>query len=69
MLRLLLSLFLCSFPLRLLAGIGELLPMPKQVIPNGECYTVVSAEEPPNIIVEKVTDLPQVPINKEEGYT
>ncbi|WP_455148708.1 family 20 glycosylhydrolase [Capnocytophaga sp.] len=58
----------CVSPCMLYAGIDHLLPAPQQVIANGQRYKVASAETHPIIIVEMVADLPEIPINKEEGY-
>lgn len=58
----------CVSPCVLYAGIEHLLPAPQQVIANGQRYKVASAETRPLIIVERVDDLPEIPINKEEGY-
>ena len=58
----------CVSPCMLYAGIDHLLPAPQQVIANGQRYKVASAETRPIIIVEMVADLPEIPINKEEGY-
>lgn len=60
--------FWCVSPCVLYAGIDHLLPAPQQVIANGQRYKVASAETHPLIIVERVADLPEIPINKEEGY-
>ena len=58
----------CVSPCVLYAGIDHLLPAPQQVIANGQRYKVASAETRPIIIVEMVADLPEILINKEEGY-
>ena len=58
----------CVSPCVLYAGIDHLLPAPQQVIANGQRYKVASAETRPIIIVEMVADLPEISVNKEEGY-
>lgn len=63
-------LFLLSFvTTSVYAGIGDLLPKPQQVKPNGERYEVPQDEAALSVSIKIVDDLPQVPINKEEAYT
>ena len=63
-------LFLLSFvTTSVYAGIGDLLPKPQQVKPNGERYEVPQNEAALSVSIKIVDDLPQVPINKEEAYT
>ena len=63
-------LFLLSFvTTSVYAGIGDLLPKPQQVKPNGERYEVPQNEVALSVSIKIVDDLPQVPINKEEAYT
>lgn len=63
-------LFLLSFvTTSIYAGIGDLLPKPQQVKPNGERYEVPQNEAALSVSIKIVDDLPQVPINKEEAYT
>ena len=62
-------LFLLSFvTTSVYAGIGDLLPKPQQVKPNGERYEVPQNEAALSVSIKIVDDLPQVPINKEEAY-